>query len=175
MPNVSNIPPSWQIVSHRHQSALRRCPMSATYQQAEIQSHTDFIAHFDGAQCLLQTNQLISSLTQTSQRTQKVPNVCNIRTSWHEVSHRHYAHLDGVQCLQNTNKLLSRVTQTSQRTQMVPSVCNIPTSEHQVSHRHHRALRWCLVSATYQKLASSLRQTSQRTQMVPSVCNGSTS
>ena len=46
--------------------------MSATYQQTEIQSHTDIMAHQDGAQCLdsaqyLQyTNKLIPSLTQTS-------------------------------------------------------------------------------------------------------------
>ena len=137
--------------------------MSATYQQSKIQSHKDVIAHLESAQCLQHTNKLISSLTQTSWRTQMVPTVCNIPTSWHQVSHRHHSalrwcpvsttyqqvdieghtdittFLDGVQCLQYTNKLISSLTQTSQRTQMVP------------------------------KLRSNLTQTSWRTQMVPNV------
>ena len=40
--------------------------MSATYQQVDIEGHTDIIAHLDGAQCLQSTNRLISSPTQTS-------------------------------------------------------------------------------------------------------------
>ena len=70
------------------------------------------------------TYQQAVNLIQTSWRTQKVPNVCNIPTSWYRVSHSHHselswypvsatyqqvdikghtditAHLDGVQCLQ---------------------------------------------------------------------------
>ena len=124
----------------RHHSALRWCPVSATYQQVGIKSHTDIMAHLDGAQCLQHTNKLISSLTQTSRRTEMVSCVCNIPTSWHQVSQRHLgalrwcpvsatyqqvgikshrdilAHLDGVQCLQHTNKSASSLTETSWRT-----------------------------------------------------------
>ena len=173
---VCNIPTSWHQVSHRHHGALRWCPVSPTYQQVDIKSHTDITAHWDGVLCLQHTNKLASSLTETSWRTQMVSSVCNIPTSRHQVSHRHHgalrwcpvsatyqqvgikshtditAHWDGVLCLQHTNKLASSLTETSWRTQMVSSVCNIPTSRHQVSHRHHGALRWCPVSATYQEV-----------------------
>ena len=39
--------------------------MSATYQQVDMEGHTDIIAHLDGAQCLQHTSKLASSLTQT--------------------------------------------------------------------------------------------------------------
>ena len=58
-----------EIQSHRHHSALRWCPVSATYQQVDIESHTDILALLDGAQCSQRTNKLISSLTETSLRT----------------------------------------------------------------------------------------------------------
>ena len=37
--------------------------MSATYQQVDIESHTDIMAHLDGAHRLQHTNKLASSLT----------------------------------------------------------------------------------------------------------------
>ena len=137
VPSVCNTPTSWHRVSHRHHSALRWCSVSPTYQQVGIKSHTDTIAHLDGVQCLQYTNKLASSLTQTSRRTKMVSSVCNIPTSWLQVSQRHHgalrwcpvsatyqqvdieshrdimAHLDGALCLQHTNKLASSLTQTS--------------------------------------------------------------
>ena len=113
VPSVYNVTTSWYWVSHRHRSELRSCPMSATYQQAEIQSHT------------------------ASWRTWKAPNACNIPKSWDPISHRHHgalrwcpvsatyqqvgikshtdiiAHLDSAQCLQYTKKLIPSLTQTS--------------------------------------------------------------
>ena len=199
VPSVHNVPTSWYRVSQRHLCALRWCPVSTTYQYVDIESHTDIMAHLHGVQCLQHTNKLASSLTQTSQRIKMVSCVCNIPTSWHQVSHRHhgalrwcpvsatyqqvdieshrdiFAHVDGFQCLQHTHKLAASLT------------------------RHHSALRWCPVSATYQqvgmkshtdimahldcaqclqhtyKLISSLTQTSRRTEVVSSVCNIPTS
>ena len=75
VPNVCNIPTSWYRVSHRHHGTLKWCPVPATYQQVDIESHTaieghtDITAHLDGAQCLHHTNKLISRVTQTLQRT----------------------------------------------------------------------------------------------------------
>ena len=145
--------------------------MPATYQKAEIQSHTNIMAHLDGAQCRQHTNKLASSLTQTSLRTEIVLSVYNIPRSWYRVSHRHHsalrwcsvsatyqqvdieshtdivASLEGAQCPQHTNKLRSNLIQTSWRTKKVPSVLivlsvySIPTSWYRVSHRHHSALR----------------------------------
>ena len=108
--------------------------------------------HLDDAQCLKHTTKLANSLTQTSERTKKVPNVCYIPTSWDPVSHRLHsalrwcpmsvtnqlvdieshtdiiAHLESAQCLQHTNKLAWSLTQT---------LC---------------ALRWCPVSEKYQQV-----------------------
>ena len=66
--------------------------MSATYQQVDIEGHTDITAHLDSAQCLQHTNKLISRVTAI------------------------IANLVGAQCLQHTNKLISSLTQTLQRT-----------------------------------------------------------
>ena len=130
------IPTSWHQVSLRHHSALRWCPVSATYQQVSIKSHTDILAYLDGVQFLQNTNKLASSLTQTSWRTSIVYRFYKIPTSWHQVSRRHRStlrwcpvstkyqqvgikshtditvHLDGVQCLQHTNKLALSLTLT---------------------------------------------------------------
>ena len=69
VPNVCNIPTSWYRVSHRHHGTLKWCPVPATYQQVDIESHTAIIANLVGTQCLQHTNKLISRVTQTLQRT----------------------------------------------------------------------------------------------------------
>ena len=69
VPNVCNIPTSWYQVSHRHHGTLKWCPVPATYQQVDIESHTTIIANLVDAQCLQHTNKLISRVTQTLQRT----------------------------------------------------------------------------------------------------------
>ena len=154
MPSVSNIPTSWYQVSHRHHGALRWCPMSATYQQVGIKSHTDIMAHLDGAQCLQHTNKLAASLTRHHSALRWCPVSATYQQGGVKSHTDNTAHLDCVQCLQHTNTLISSLTQTSWRTYMVSSVCNIPTSWHQVSHRHHGALRWYPVSATYHQVGS---------------------
>ena len=40
--------------------------MSVTYQQVDIERHTDIIAHLDGAQCLQYTKKQAFSFAQTS-------------------------------------------------------------------------------------------------------------
>ena len=49
--------------------------VSATYQQVDIESHTDIVASLEGAQCPQHTNKLRSNLIQTSWRTKMVPSV----------------------------------------------------------------------------------------------------
>ena len=86
--------------------------MSATYQQVDIEGHTDITAHLDGAKCLQHTNKLISRVSHHSELSW-----CPVSATYQQVdieSHTDItAHLDGVQCLQHTNKLISSVTQTS--------------------------------------------------------------
>ena len=129
---VCNIPTSWhqdgvRCLQHtnklassltRHHSALRWCPVSATYQQVGIKSNTDILAHLDGVQflptcCLQHTNKLASSLT----RHHSALRWCPVSATYQQVGIKSntdiLAHLDGVQFLQNTNKLASSLTQTS--------------------------------------------------------------
>ena len=87
--------------------------MSATYQQVGIKSHTDIMAHLDGAQCLQHTNKLAASLT----RHHSALRWCPVSATYQHVGIKSHtdirAHLDGVQFLQNTNKLASSLIQTS--------------------------------------------------------------
>ena len=85
--------------------------MSATYQQVDIEGHTDITAHLDGLQCLQHTDKLASSLTETWRPVSATYLQVDIKRQTDII-----AHLDGAQCLQHTNKLISKVTQTLQRT-----------------------------------------------------------
>ena len=85
--------------------------MSATYQQVDMEGHTDITAHLDGVQCLQYTNKLASSLTQTWRPVSATYLQVDIKRHTDII-----AYLDGAQCLQHTNMLISKVTQTLQRT-----------------------------------------------------------